>query len=78
MALMFFPRGGSSQVVRYLARFVSEAGWDVTLVTGSHGAPGEQSNAETFFDGLDVHNVDYTAALESPDPFRADPPRHPS
>ena len=47
MALMFFPRGGSSQVVRYLSRFLPDAGWDVTLVTGSLGAPGADSNART-------------------------------
>jgi glycosyltransferase involved in cell wall biosynthesis len=78
MALMFFPRGGSSQVARYLARFLPQTGWDVTLVTGSLGRPGAESNAETFFKGLDVHTVDYTAAIEAPDPLRADPPMHPS
>ena len=53
-ALMFFPRGGSAQVVRYLARSLPDAGWDVTLVCGSLGPPGEPSNAETFFEGVDV------------------------
>jgi glycosyltransferase involved in cell wall biosynthesis len=78
MALMFFPRGGSSQVVRYLARFLPIAGWDVTLVTGSLGGPEAESNAENFFKGLDVHTVDYTEAVEAPEPLRADPPMHPS
>src|SRR3954454_22973742 len=78
MALMFFPRGGSSHVVRNLARFLPANGWDVTLLTGSLGPPGKESNAETFFKGCDVHSVDYTAALESADPLRADPPFHPS
>jgi glycosyltransferase involved in cell wall biosynthesis len=78
MALMFFPRGGSSHVVRNLARFLPDAGWDVTLLTGSLGAPGAESNAQTFFKGFDVHAVDYTAALETPDPLLADPPMHPS
>ncbi|HEX4716894.1 MAG TPA: glycosyltransferase family 4 protein [Thermoleophilaceae bacterium] len=78
MALMFFPRGGSSHVVRNLARFLPDSGWDVTLLTGSLGPPGKESNAETFFEGFDVHSVDYTAALEAPDPLRADPPFHPS
>ena len=54
MALMFFPRGGSSQVMRYVARGLPEEGWDVTLVTGSLGEEGEQSHAGTFFSGLDV------------------------
>lgn len=78
MGLMFFPRGGSSQVARYLARSLPGTGWDVTLVCGSLGAPGEASHAPTFFDGIDVRPVDYTAAVEAPDPLRADPPFHPS
>ena len=78
MALMFFPRGGSSHVVRNLARFLPDSGWDVTLVTGSLGPPGTESNAQTFFKGFEVHAVDYTAALAARDPLRADPPLHPS
>ena len=38
MGLLFFPRGGSSQVVRYLARFLPDAGWDVRVAGGSLGA----------------------------------------
>jgi glycosyltransferase involved in cell wall biosynthesis len=78
MALMFFPRGGSSHVVRNLARFLPRAGWDVTILTGSLGPPGKESNAQTFFKGFDIHSVDYTHAVEAPDPLRADPPMHPS
>ncbi|HEX8855054.1 MAG TPA: glycosyltransferase family 4 protein [Thermoleophilaceae bacterium] len=75
---MFFPRGGSAHVNRYMARFLPRSGWDVTLVTGSLGAPGALSNAETFFERLDVRPVDYTAAMSAPDPLLADPPLHPS
>ena len=78
MALMFFPRGGSSHVVRNLARFLPQTGWDVTILTGSLGGPGKESNAETFFKGFDIHSVDYTQAIDAPDPLRADPPMHPS
>ena len=79
MALLFFPRGGSSQVARYLARFLPAAGWDVTLLAGSLGAEGETSHAGTFFSGIaDLHTVDYTAALAAPDPLAADPPFQPS
>ena len=78
MGLLFYPRGGSSQVTRYLARFLPAAGWDVTIASGSLGAPGEQSHAETFFQGLDVHALDYTGAAEAPDPMAAEPPFHPS
>ena len=78
MALMFFPRGGSAQVARYVARALPDAGWDVTLVAGSLGGPDEESNAERFFSGIDVRPVDYTAARDAPDPLAADPPFQPS
>ena len=78
MALMFFPRGGSSQVARYVARGLPEQGWDVTLVAGSLGPEGEQSNARTFFSGLEVQAVDYSEAAEADDPLAADPPFQPS
>ena len=78
MALMFFPRGGSAQVARYMARALPGAGWDVTLLTGSLGPAGDDAHAATFFAGLDVHVVDYTPAQNAPDPLAADPPFHPS
>src|SRR5436190_10949390 len=34
-ALFFFPRGGSAQVTRALARALPETGWRMTLATGS-------------------------------------------
>lgn len=78
MALMFFPRGGSAQVSRYLAGALPPHGWAVGLVAGSLGRPGDESHAETFFAGLDVHGIPYDAALDAPDPLLADPPMHPS
>jgi glycosyltransferase involved in cell wall biosynthesis len=78
MGLLFFPRGGSAQVARYLARSLPDAGWDVTLATGSLGVPGDPSHARTFYAGLDVLALDYTAAAQAPDPLAADPPFHPS
>jgi glycosyltransferase involved in cell wall biosynthesis len=75
LALMFFPRGGSAHVVRNVARNLPESGWEPTIVVGSAK---DQADAPSFFDGLDVRPVDYTAALESADPLRADPPLHPS
>jgi glycosyltransferase involved in cell wall biosynthesis len=78
MGLLFFPRGGSAQVARYLARSLPESGWSATLATGSLGQPGEQSHAETFYAGLDVRALDYTAAAGAPDPLAADPPFQPS
>ena len=70
-ALLFFPRGGSAQVARYLARSLPEHGWEAAIATGSLGAPGEESNAETFYEGLDVYPLEY-------DPGASDPPFHPS
>jgi glycosyltransferase involved in cell wall biosynthesis len=78
MALMFFPRGGSSQVMRYVARGLPEHGWDVKLVAGSLGAEGEQSHAATFFAGVDVQAMDYSEAAEADDPLAHDPPFQPS
>jgi glycosyltransferase involved in cell wall biosynthesis len=79
MGLMFFPRGGSAQVARYVARALPDAGWDVTLVAGSLGDSSEASNAEVFFAGVsDLRPVDYTDARSAPNPLAADPPFQPS
>jgi glycosyltransferase involved in cell wall biosynthesis len=78
MALMFFPRGGSAQVTRYLAAALPATGWDATVLAGSLGAAGEESHAGTFFTGLDVVPVAYDDAVGAADPLRADPPMHPS
>ncbi len=78
LGLLFYPRGGSSHVVRYLARFLPHAGWDVRVAAGSLGSPGEPTHAATFFAGTDTHGVDYTDAREAADPLAADPPFHPS
>jgi hypothetical protein len=40
-ALFFFPRGGSAQLARSLARALPAAGWQATLVAGSLGQWGE-------------------------------------
>jgi glycosyltransferase involved in cell wall biosynthesis len=76
--LFFFPRGGSAQVVRALARALPTRGWQVTLASGSLGGPGEPTNALTFFDGAGVATVDYTPALGLVDPLAADVPFQPS
>ena len=78
MGLMFFPRGGSAQVTRYLAGALRAHGWDTTVLAGSLGEPGDDAHAATFFEGLDVVPVPYDDALASDDPLRADPPMHPS
>lgn len=78
--LMFFPRGGSAQVVRYLARAIADdpSPWRPRVLAGSLGPPGAPGNAASFFAGLDVVPVPYDAALAAPDPLMASPPMHPS
>jgi len=71
MGLLFFPRGGSAQVARYLARSLGTAGWEVTVACGSLGQPGEPSNAQTFYSGVDVRALDYSAAATALDPLAA-------
>src|SRR3954453_47497 len=77
-ALFFFPRGGSAQVVRSLARALPAAGCQPTLAAGSLGQRGEPTNAESFFAGMEVHALDYSPALECADPLVAPVPFQPS
>jgi len=82
MTLAFYPRGGSAQVVRYLARALEDRGLTTTVCCGSLGPPGSSSNASTFFAGLDVDALDFTDAVswfeEGRDPMNAPVPMHPS
>jgi glycosyltransferase involved in cell wall biosynthesis len=82
-AANFFPRGGSSHVARELARQLVALGWEVTLISGSRTDLGPAASAAEFYSGLDVRPVDFTPALDSPDPIRAQggpgtAPMHPS
>jgi hypothetical protein len=76
-ALFFFPRGGSAQVARSLARALPAAGWQSTLAAGSLGRPGEPTHAASFFAGIDVHALDYSPALELAEPLAAPVPFQP-
>src|SRR3954451_11085564 len=78
MGLMFFPRGGSAHVARNLASALPHAGWAASIVSGSLSLPGRPGDARAFYAGLDVRAVDFTAALDAPDPLLADPPLHAS
>ena len=82
MGLLFYPRGGSAQVIKYLAAALEGQGWSAELVCGSLGAPGERTHAQTFFEGIEVHAADYTPAVEAyergEDPIAFDFPMHPS
>ncbi len=75
---MFSPRGGSSHVVRALARELPAYGWDTTIVCGSIETPGHPGDARRFFEDLDVRVLDMTAALGAPDPLLAERPLHAS
>jgi glycosyltransferase involved in cell wall biosynthesis len=77
-ALFFFPRGGSAQVARALAGALPEAGWRMTLATGSLGGAGDPTNAAGFYSGTEVFAVDYSPALELADPLAAPVPFQPS
>src|SRR4051812_47645498 len=63
MGLLFFPRGGSAQVARYLVPALGDAGWTGTLVGGSLGRSGETTHAPTFYGDVDLRHLDYTAAV---------------
>jgi D-inositol-3-phosphate glycosyltransferase len=65
MGLLFFPRGGSAQVARYLVPALTDAGWSPSLVGGSLGGPGEGTHAPTFYGAIDLQSLDYTAAVEA-------------
>ena len=82
MGLIFYPRGGSAQVARYLSRALDGQGWDVSLACGSLGDVGTPTNADTFFDGLSVTAADYGPALAAyaagRDPLEEPVPMHPS
>ena len=79
LALSFYPRGGSAQVVRYLSRRLARS-FATRLYTGSLGAPGDLTHAGTFFAGMDPIALDYSGAHRQwqggRDPLLADPPMH--
>jgi hypothetical protein len=65
--LMFYPRGGSAQVVRYLRQTLRARGWDVPLVVGSLGPREARTNAGRFFGSSQLTVMDYTAAIQAAD-----------
>jgi glycosyltransferase involved in cell wall biosynthesis len=82
-AIMFSPRGGSSHAARTLARQLPAFGWTVSLLSGSRRDLGSDGDAHDFYAGLDLHVVDFSAALREPDPGRprgrfGPVPMHPS
>jgi glycosyltransferase involved in cell wall biosynthesis len=82
MGVIFYPRGGSAQVIRYLAAALQRRDWVVELLSGSLGEAGERTHAETFYRGLEVTPADYRAAVAAhargSDPMAEPVPMHPS
>ncbi len=84
MSLIFYPRGGSAQVARYLSRALIELGHDVHLITGTLHDGDPQHDANVFFEDIPLTLVDYTDAWrgfergEDPLSDEWDIPFHPS
>ena len=80
--LLFFPRGGSAQVIRYLAAALEHHQVDCQVISGSLGEPESATHARRFFRDLDVLPIDYTPAHDvfraGGDPLREPVPMHPS
>lgn len=80
--LLFFPRGGSAQVIRYLSSALDNHQVECQVISGSLGDPGSATHALRFFQDIDVLPVDYTAAFDAyhlgRDPLREPIPLHPS
>jgi glycosyltransferase involved in cell wall biosynthesis len=70
MGIYFYPRGGSAQVCRSLARELGANGLDITLLAGSRSDLGEIGLASSFYAGLDLRALDFTPAVRSADPLR--------
>jgi glycosyltransferase involved in cell wall biosynthesis len=70
MGIYFYPRGGSAHACRAIARQLGQRGLEVALLSGSRSDLGEAALASSFYEGLDLHAVDFTPALRSPQPLR--------
>ncbi len=81
-AILFSPRGGSAHAARALGLRLPAEGWTTSLVAGSRCDAGPDQDARSFYAGLDdLHVVDFTAALQTPDPMAPGAgitPMHPS
>ena len=62
--LVFYPRGGSAQVVRYLSRALMDQGHEIHLATGSLSDGDSQHEAETFYGEIPLTIADYTEAWQ--------------
>ena len=62
MSHIFYPRGGSAQVARYLSRALIDLGHEVRLITGTLHDGDPQHDANVFFEDIPLTVVDYTDA----------------
>ncbi|MFE9636570.1 glycosyltransferase family 4 protein [Streptomyces sp. NPDC006463] len=80
--ILFFPRGGSSLVVKNLTEQTLAAGRPARIFAGSLGQPGAYSHAPTFYTGLPLTVTDYnpaaTAHTHGADALAQPVPMHPS
>ncbi len=72
MGIYFYPRGGSAHATRALMRELGNQGLEATLLAGSRSDLGEVALASCFYEGLDLHAVDFTPAIRSGDPLHYD------
>ncbi|MEU2514504.1 glycosyltransferase family 4 protein [Streptomyces syringium] len=80
--VLFYPRGGSAQVIRYLLGELNTRGWTNRLHAGSLGGLGDPSHGPSFYQGLDLHAYDYNDAFAAfrhgGNPQQSPLPFHPS
>ncbi|GAA3380919.1 hypothetical protein GCM10020367_70710 [Streptomyces sannanensis] len=80
--ILFYPRGGSSLVVKYLTEQLRAQGRPSRVFAGSLGAPGVTSHAGSFYDPAHLIASDYSPAAAAHtagrDPLEEPVPLHPS
>ncbi|MGX1632457.1 glycosyltransferase family 4 protein [Streptomyces albidoflavus] len=80
--ILFYPRGGSSLVVKNLTEQTLAVGRPARVFAGSLGQPGAYSHAPTFYDGLPLTVSDYNPATaahaQGEDALAQAIPLHPS
>ncbi|MEW2472027.1 glycosyltransferase [Streptomyces sp. NPDC046994] len=80
--ILFYPRGGSSLVVKYLTENLRAAGRPARVFAGSLGAPEVYSHAWSFYDPAHLVVSDYSPAVAAHsagrDPLSEPVPLHPS
>ncbi|MFF4409530.1 glycosyltransferase family 4 protein [Streptomyces sp. NPDC001404] len=81
-AVLFYPRGGSAQVIRYLHHELNNRGFTTRLHAGSLGNPGDPSHGPTFYQSLDLrpyhYNDAFAAFTRGDNPQHTQLPFHPS